>query len=115
MNNHPIATILGGGGFIGRYLVRNLSKNNYRCFIPTRKPYLKGYLKTQSTPGAVELFELNSNNYFKLEESIKNIGGAIDESTPYMDNYCHQINFKINEKEYTIDLTDMDIVNTYNV
>ena len=32
----------------------------------------------------------------KLEESIKNIGGAIDESTPYMDNYCHQINFKIN-------------------
>ena len=35
----------------------------------------------------------------KLEESIKNIGGAIDESTPYMDNYCHQIQFKINEKE----------------
>ena len=49
----------------------------------------------------------------KLEESIKNIGGAIDESTSYMDNYCQQINFKINEKEYTIDLTDMDIVNTY--
>jgi len=51
----------------------------------------------------------------KLEESIKNIGGTVDESTPYMNNYCHQINFKINEKEYTIDLTDMDIVNTYNV
>ena len=51
----------------------------------------------------------------KLEESIKNIGGEIDESTPYMDNYCHQINFKLNEKEYSIDLTDMDIVNTYNV
>jgi hypothetical protein len=49
----------------------------------------------------------------KLEESIKNIGGKIDESTPYMDNYCHQINFKLNEKEYSIDLTDMDIVNTY--
>ena len=45
----------------------------------------------------------------KLEESIKNIGGTVDESTPYMDNYCHQINFKINEKEYTIDLTDMDM------
>ena len=50
----------------------------------------------------------------KLEESIKNIGGTIDESTPYMNNYCHQINFKINEKEYTVDLTDLDIVNTYN-
>ncbi len=31
----------------------------------------------------------------KLEESIKNIGGAIDESTPYMNNYCHQIQFKL--------------------
>ena len=51
----------------------------------------------------------------KLEESIKNIGGTIDESTPYMDSYCHQINFKINEKEYTVDLTDLDIVDTFNV
>ena len=72
MNNYPIATILGGGGFIGRYLVRNLSKSNYRVFIPTRKPYLKGYLKTQSTPGAVELFEFNLKNYYKLEEAISN-------------------------------------------
>ena len=32
----------------------------------------------------------------KLEESIKNIGGTVDESMPYMDNYCHQIQFKIN-------------------
>ena len=51
----------------------------------------------------------------KLEESIKNIGGAIDESMPYMDNYCHQIQFKINEKEYTVDLTDMSVVDLYNV
>ena len=49
----------------------------------------------------------------KFEESIKSVGGTIDNSTPYMDNYCHQIQFKINEKEYTIDLTNMDIVNTY--
>tara|TARA_B100000482_G_C12439721_1_gene232539 strand:+ start:182 stop:361 length:180 start_codon:yes stop_codon:yes gene_type:complete len=50
----------------------------------------------------------------KLEDHIKNIGGTIDESTAYMDNYCHKITFKINEKEYTVDLTDLDIVNTYN-
>ena len=72
MNNHPIATILGGGGFIGRYLVRNLSKNNYRCFIPTRKPYLKGYLKTQGTPGSIELLDWNPNNFSELKDAIKN-------------------------------------------
>jgi len=69
---NPICTILGGGGFIGRYLVRNLSKKNYRCIITTRKSFQKGYLKTQGTPGSIELIEWNSNNFHELKEAIKN-------------------------------------------
>ncbi|MEC7179569.1 MAG: complex I NDUFA9 subunit family protein [Pseudomonadota bacterium] len=71
MKNH-ICTILGGGGFIGRYLVRNLAKKNYRCIISTRKAFQKGYLKTQATPGAIELINWNSNNFSELKEAIKN-------------------------------------------
>ena len=71
MKNH-ICTILGGGGFIGRYLVRNLTKKNYRCIISTRKPFQKGYLKTQAPPGAIELVDWNPNNFPKLKEAIKN-------------------------------------------
>ena len=71
MKNH-ICTILGGGGFIGRYLVRNLTKKNYRCIISTRKAFTKGYLKTQATPGSIELINWNSNNFSELKESIKN-------------------------------------------
>ena len=70
---NQICTILGGGGFIGRYLVRNLTKKNYRCIISTRKPFQKGYLKTQSTPGAVELLEWNLNNLTVLKEAIKKL------------------------------------------
>jgi uncharacterized protein YbjT (DUF2867 family) len=69
---NQICTILGGGGFIGRYLVRNLTKKNYRCIISTRKAFQKGYLKTQATPGAIELVEWNSNNFSELKEAIKN-------------------------------------------
>ena len=69
---NQICTILGGGGFIGKYLVRNLAKKNYRCFISTRKPFQKGYLKTQATPGAIELIDWNSNNFSELKEAIKN-------------------------------------------
>ena len=69
--NNKIITILGSG-FINRYLVRNLTKKNYRCIISTRKPYQKGYLKTQATPGAIELLEWNPNNFSKLKEAIKN-------------------------------------------
>ena len=71
MKNH-ICTILGGGGFIGRYLVRNLTKKNHRCIISTRKAFQKGYLKTQATPGAIELINWNSNNFTELKEAIKN-------------------------------------------
>ncbi len=72
MNNYPIATILGGGGFIGRYLVRILAKNNYRCIIPTRNPFEKGYLKTQAPPGAIELIKYDSKNFSVLKEAIEN-------------------------------------------
>ena len=71
MKNH-ICTILGGGGFIGRYLVRNLTKKNYRCIISTRKAFQKGYLKTQATPGAIELINWNPNNFSELKEAINN-------------------------------------------
>ncbi len=69
---NQICTILGGGGFIGRYLVRNLTKKNYRCIISTRKAFQKGYLKTQATPGAIELIDWNSKNFSELKEAIKN-------------------------------------------
>ena len=69
---NQICTILGGGGFIGRYLVRNLTKKNYRCIISTRKAFQKGYLKTQATPGAIELVDWNSNNFSELKEAIQN-------------------------------------------
>ena len=69
---NQICTILGGGGFIGRYLVRNLTKKNYRCIITTRKAFQKGYLKTQATPGARELIDWNPNNFSELNEAIKN-------------------------------------------
>ena len=72
MNNYPIATILGGGGFLGKYLARNMAKKNYRCFITTRNPFQKGYLKTQAPPGAIELIDWNLNNLTKIKEAINN-------------------------------------------
>ena len=69
---NKICTLLGGGGSIGRYLVRNLTKKNYRCFITTRNPFQKGYLKTQATPGSIEIIDWNPNNFKDLKEAIKN-------------------------------------------
>ena len=72
MNNYKIATLLGAGGFIGRYCVQTLANKQFRCIIPSRRPFEIGYLKTQAPPGAVELIEFNSNNFDKIEEAISN-------------------------------------------
>ena len=69
--NNKIITILGSG-FINRYCVRLLTRKNYRIIISSRKPYNIGYLKTQATPGAIELLEWNPNNFSQLKEAIKN-------------------------------------------
>ena len=69
---NQICTILGGGGFIGRYLVRNLTKINYRCIIPTRNAFQKGYLKTQAPPGAIEFIDWNLDNLSKIKEAVNN-------------------------------------------
>ena len=72
MNNYPIATILGGGGFIGRYLVRNLTKKNFRCIIPTRNPFTKGYLKTQAQAVAIEIINFSTKNFDEIKNAINN-------------------------------------------
>ena len=49
-----------------------MTKKNYRCIISTRKAFQKGYLKTQATPGAIELIDWSPNNFSELKEAIKN-------------------------------------------
>ena len=68
-NNQKIIAIFGAGGFIGKHLIRNLTKMDYRIKIATRYPYLKGYLKPLGNPGQIELFKTNIFN----EEDVKNV------------------------------------------
>ena len=49
-----------------------MTKKNYRCIITTRNAFQKGYLKTQGTPGSIELLDWNPNNFSELKEAIKN-------------------------------------------
>ena len=58
-NNQKIIGIFGAGGFIGKHLLRKLTKLDYRIKVATRNPYLKGYLKPLGNPGQIELFKTN--------------------------------------------------------
>ena len=50
--------IFGGSGQIGRYLIRKLTKNNYKVTVVTRNLHQKGYLiKTQANAGYIDIVE----------------------------------------------------------
>jgi len=70
-NNQKIIAIFGAGGFIGKHLMRQLTKLDYRIKVATRNPYLKGYLKPLGNPGQIELFKTNIFDEEKVKEVLK--------------------------------------------
>ncbi len=71
-NNQKIIAIFGAGGFIGKHLIRELTKLEYRIKVATRNPYLKGYLKPLGNPGQIELFKTNIFNSEDVKQVLEN-------------------------------------------
>ena len=71
-NNQKIIAIFGAGGFLGKHLMRELTKLDYRVKVATRSPYLKGYLKPLGNPGQIELFKTNIFNEEDVKQILKN-------------------------------------------
>jgi len=76
-NNLKIIGIFGAGGFLGKHLMRQLTKLDYRVKVATRNPYLKGYLKPLGNPGQIELFKTNIFNPEDVKQVLKNCDLAI--------------------------------------
>ena len=77
-NNQKIIGSFGAGGFLGKHLMRQLTKLDYRVKVATRNPYLKGYLKPLGNPGQIELFKTNIFNPEDVKQVLKNCDLAIN-------------------------------------
>jgi len=76
-SNQQIA-VFGAGGFLGRHLIRELTKLDYRVKIATRNPFLKGYLRPLGNPGQIELIKTNIFNVEDVKQVLKNCDYAIN-------------------------------------
>ena len=72
MNNNRIIALFGGSGFIGKHLMRELTKLNYRVKVPSRNPYLHGNLKPLGNPGQIEIFKVNLFNKEDVKKVLTN-------------------------------------------
>ena len=77
-NNQKIIAIFGAGGFIGKHLMRLLTKSDYRIKVATRNPYQKNYLKPLGNPGQIELFKTNIFKSEEIKRVLKNCDFAIN-------------------------------------
>ena len=77
-NNQRIIAIFGAGGFLGKHLMRQQTKLDYRVKVATRNPYLKGYLKPLGNPGQIELFKTNIFNLEDIKQVLKDCDFAIN-------------------------------------
>jgi len=61
--------IFGGSGQIGRFLIRKLTKNNYKVTVVTRNLHQKGYMiKTQANAGYIDIVEANIFDETKIRK-----------------------------------------------
>ena len=94
-NNQRIIAIFGAGGFLGKHLMRQLTKLDYRVKVATRNPYLKGYLKPLGNPGQIELFKTNIFNLEDVKQVLKdcdfviNLVGILYETRKQKFNQIH--------------------------
>ena len=71
--HQKIITIIGGSGFVGRYVVSHLARAGYRIRVVSRNPNAALALKTAGDPGQISLISGNIN---RLETIIPVVTGA---------------------------------------
>ena len=57
--NGKLATVFGGSGFVGRYIVWSLARKGYRVRAAVRRPDLAGYLQPMGVVGQIHGVQAN--------------------------------------------------------
>ena len=57
--NGKLATVFGGSGFVGRYVVRELARRGWRVRAATRRPDLAGHLQPMGVVGQIHAVQAN--------------------------------------------------------
>ncbi len=81
-----LATVFGASGFIGRHVVRELTKRGWRVRAAIRRPHLAEHLQVFGVVGQVQLFQANVRNRASVEDAlvgadaVVNLVGVLSES-----------------------------------
>lgn len=81
-----LVTVFGGSGFLGRYVVRALSKRNYRVRVAVRRPNLAGHVQPLGAVGQIHAVQANLRYPSTIAAAVRdadvvvNLVGILQES-----------------------------------
>lgn len=78
MLRDEIITVFGGSGFVGRHVVRALSKAGYRVRVATRRPHLAQDLRVTGVVGQVQLVQANVRVPSSVERAVEGASGVVN-------------------------------------
>ncbi len=78
MSNPQLVTVLGGTGFIGRYVVQTLVEQGCRVRVACRNPNLGLFLKPLGEPGQIQLVKANITNRASLASAVAGADSVVN-------------------------------------
>ena len=73
-----LATVFGGSGFIGRYVVRALAKQGWRVRVAVRNPHLAPELKVMGDVGQIELMQANLRMADSVDRALEGASACVN-------------------------------------
>jgi NADH dehydrogenase len=75
---HPIITVFGGSGFIGRHVVRKLAAKGYRLRVAVRRPNVAHFLKPMGRVGQIQLLRTDLNDEAAVARALEDATMAVN-------------------------------------
>ncbi len=93
MLNGQVATVFGGSGFIGRYVVHGLAKLGYTIRVPSRYPADTAYLRIAGVAGQVNPIPLRLHDQRSIAAAVKGASLVINLIGELTDNRRNSFEF----------------------
>ena len=78
MMQRPLATVFGGSGFIGRYIVHALAAEGWRVRVAVRRPHTAYFLRALGEVGQVEPFQANVRDEKSIQRAVAGANAVIN-------------------------------------
>ncbi|MFO1088742.1 MAG: complex I NDUFA9 subunit family protein [Hyphomicrobiales bacterium] len=78
MSDGKLITVIGGSGFVGRYLIQSLARRGWRIRVAVRRPDLAGFLQPLGFPGQISPVQANIRYPETIRAAVESANAVVN-------------------------------------